>query len=603
MKQFSIAFNLLKKNIKVIFLFELIYKLIVTAIFTPLIVGMIKLALHFAGINYLTNRRIAEFLFRPSTIIILLLILLLIILIIVIEMSALIYCYGISYQGLKVNLLDMFKNGIKSTMRIFVKSNMKLILFIITIIPLSYFAILSGYLTTMNIPEYITGFFMDKFIFKIILFILFTILCFFAIRWIYSLHYFVLEKKDFQTSCSCSVKLNGKAYPSLIISYIIWEVFVVGGFFIIFAIIMFVATNVIKMFVDYSTTYSASLFLGRELYSIWLTIYTCITVPVTFAFISGYFYSRKIKTNEKTVDQFIKNNNKNDFKKIKKSALVILIISVVLNFLYINNDFGLASTNIQLFKNTMVAAHRGASNIAPENTMSAIEKAIDSMVDYVEIDVQETKDGVVILMHDSNLKRTTGLDAEISEINYRDIIKLDAGSWFSEEYKGEKIPTLYEVMELTKNKIKLNIEIKLHGSERNLIQSVVRLIEQYDMEDDCIVTSFQSSAIKEVKALNENIRTGYILKAAYGDFSELEYADALSVHHSFTTSMLVNDAHDAGIDVYVWTVNTEIKMKNMISNGVDMIITDVPELARETITSYEVNPWLVDMIKYFIGRR
>ncbi len=122
------------------------------------------------------------------------------------------------------------------------------------------------------------------------------------------------------------------------------------------------------------------------------------------------------------------------------------------------------------------------------------------------------------------------------------------------------------------------------------------------MTEDCVITSFQASALKEVKKLNPDIRTGYILKVAYGDFSGLDFADALSVNYSFATSILVNDAHDAGKEVYVWTVNSREKIINMISNGVDMVITDHPAFARETITSYEVNPWLVDLIRYLVGR-
>lgn len=602
MKRFTIALRLLKKNLKTIFLFELIYKLVTTAIFTPVMVGMIKLALWCVGIKYLTNSRLAEFLLSPSTIIILLFMLLLAGLFVAIEMTALIYCYDCSYHETTANIPDMFKVGMKSALRMFAGSNIKMILFILTMVPVVHLAIISGYITTIEIPEYITDILLKPVIVKVVILAVYMVLCIFAVRWIHSLHYFVLEKKKYKDSCECSVKLNGAAYPGLVMSYLIWEGILIAVFFVVFIIIMFVITNVIKIFVDYNTTYSLSLFMGRKFYGIWLKIYSCVTVPVTFAFFSGYFYSRKMKMNEYIIESVIQKTERKYFKKIKKILAGAVIVSAVLNLFYINNNFGLASTNVQLFKNILVAAHRGDSTEAPENTLAAIEKAIDNMADYAEIDVQETKDGVVVLLHDSNLKRTTGVEGEISDWNYKDIRILDAGSWFSEEYEGEPIPTLAEVLDMAKDKIKLNIEIKLNGTERNLIPSVVKLIEIYGMEDDCVVTSFQASALKEVKALNEDIRTGYILKVAYGDFSGLKYADALSVNYSFATSTLVNDAHDAGKEVYVWTVNSEMKIKNMISNGVDMIITDRPAFARETITSYEVNPWLVDMIRYLAGR-
>ncbi len=602
MKRFTIAFRLLKKNLKTIFLFELIYKLLTTAIFTPLMVGMIRLALWSAGIKYLTNRRLVEFLLKPSTISILLVMLLLAVFFITIEMAALIYCYDCSYHEVKAEITDMFKAGIKAAVRMFAGSNMKLVIFVLAMIPIIHLPIISGYITTIEIPEYITEILLKPVAVKAVLIAVYAVLCIFAIRWIYSLHYFILEKKRYRESCICSIKLNGIAYPGLVLSYFIWEGILIAVFFIVFIAVMFVITNSIKIFVNYNTTYSLSLFMGREIYGIWLKVYSCVTVPVIFAFFSGCFYSGKEKLNETVLENTCCKKEKKYFNKVKKILAVAVVLSAVLNLLYINHDFGLESINVELFRNAQVAAHRGASSEAPENTLAAVGQAIAKRADYAEIDVQETKDGVVILLHDSNLKRTTGVDAEVSDWDYKKIRQLDAGSWFSEEYKGEMIPTLAEILETAKGKIKLNIEIKLNGTERNLVHSVVRLIEVYDMTEDCVITSFQASALKEVKKLNPDIRTGYILKVAYGDFSGLDFADALSVNYSFATSILVNDAHDAGKEVYVWTVNSREKIINMISNGVDMVITDHPAFARETITSYEVNPWLVDLIRYLVGR-
>lgn len=602
MKRFTIAFRLLKKNLKTIFLFELIYKLLTTAIFTPLMVGMIRLALWSAGIKYLTNRRLVEFLLKPSTISILLVMLLLAVFFITIEMAALIYCYDCSYHEVKAEITDMFKAGIKAAVRMFAGSNMKLVIFVLAMIPIIHLPIISGYITTIEIPEYITEILLKPVAVKAVLIAVYAVLCIFAIRWIYSLHYFILEKKRYRESCICSIKLNGIAYPGLVLSYFIWEGILIAVFFIVFIAVMFVITNSIKIFVNYNTTYSLSLFMGREIYGIWLKVYSCVTVPVIFAFFSGCFYFGKGKLNETVLENTCCKKEKKYFNKVKKILAAAVVLSAVLNLLYINHDFGLESINVELFRNAQVAAHRGASSEAPENTLAAVGQAIAKRADYAEIDVQETKDGVVILLHDSNLKRTTGVDAEVSDWDYKKIRQLDAGSWFSEEYKGEMIPTLAEILETAKGKIKLNIEIKLNGTERNLVHSVVRLIEVYDMTEDCVITSFQASALKEVKKLNPDIRTGYILKVAYGDFSGLDFADALSVNYSFATSILVNDAHDAGKEVYVWTVNSREKIINMISNGVDMVITDHPAFARETITSYEVNPWLVDLIRYLVGR-
>ena len=275
MKRFTIAFVLLKKNLKTIFLFELIYKLVTTAIFTPLMVGMIRLALWSAGIKYLTNRRLVEFLLKPSTILILLIMLLLAVIFIIIEMTALIYCYDCSYHEVKADITDMFKAGIKAAVRMFAGSNMKLIIFVLAMVPIIHLPIISGYITTIEIPEYFTEILLKPVAVKAVLIAVYAVLCIFAIRWIYSLHYFILEQKRYRESCISSVKLNGLAYPGLVLSYFIWEGILIAVFFIVFIATMFIITNSIKIFVSYDTTYSLSLFMGRDLWDMAESIFLC----------------------------------------------------------------------------------------------------------------------------------------------------------------------------------------------------------------------------------------------------------------------------------------------------------------------------------------
>jgi len=119
-----------------------------------------------------------------------------------------------------------------------------------------------------------------------------------------------------------------------------------------------------------------------------------------------------------------------------------------------------------------IVAHRGSSKAAPENTLAAIERAIEDGAHYAEIDVQETADGVVVVLHDTDLKRLTGLDKKIWEATYDEIRELDVGSWFSPEFAGERIPTLLETFEFADRRIPLIIELKLNGHEQNLVESL-----------------------------------------------------------------------------------------------------------------------------------
>lgn len=140
-----------------------------------------------------------------------------------------------------------------------------------------------------------------------------------------------------------------------------------------------------------------------------------------------------------------------------------------------NNPFNY----VEMFSDTLTMAHRGSSYEAPENTMLAFKNAVKATADYIELDVHETKDGEIVVIHDDNLKRTTGVNKKVYNMTYDEIKDLDAGSYFGdeEEFKKCRIPTLEEVMSYTKGKIKLNIEIKLSAYEPDLVEGVAALIE------------------------------------------------------------------------------------------------------------------------------
>jgi len=188
-----------------------------------------------------------------------------------------------------------------------------------------------------------------------------------------------------------------------------------------------------------------------------------------------------------------------------------------------------------------------------------------------------------VLGHDYTLNRVAGVNRSIGSYDYDDLMKLDVGSWFSDEYKEERIPTLKEVMEYCKGKINLNIEIKNMGEDSNLPDKVMQLIEDYQMEEQCVVTSTRFSYLVRIKKADPQIRTGYIISAAYGDFYSSDSIDFISLRSSFINERLVEAAHEKGKAVHAWTVNGKSEMERMKMLGVDNIITDYPILAREII--------------------
>ena len=254
---------------------------------------------------------------------------------------------------------------------------------------------------------------------------------------------------------------------------------------------------------------------------------------------------------------------------------------------------------IEYVRTMEVTAHRGASVKYPENTMSAFKGAKELGADWIELDVQQTKDKKLIVLHDTNLRRTTGVNKNTWEVTFDEVKNLDAGSFFSDEFKGEKIPLLEEVIEFAKeNDIKLNIELKPTGNETDFESSVVDLINKYDFASSSVITSQVYSVIENVKNYDKNIKTVYVMSLAYGDILKLDKADAFSIEASSINKTLVNKIHNSGKEVYAWTVNTKESITDMINLNVDNIITDDIVLAKDLIYTSKTSSIIQEYIRY-----
>ena len=229
-----------------------------------------------------------------------------------------------------------------------------------------------------------------------------------------------------------------------------------------------------------------------------------------------------------------------------------------------------------------VIGHRGAAAVRPENTMAAVVKAIEDGADWVEIDVQETADGVVVIAHDSDFMKLAGVPLKVWDATMEDVAEIDIGSWFGPEYASERTPTLQEVLEAAKGKSKVIIELKYYGHDVDLENRVAAIVEGMEMEDDIATMSLKYPAVQKMKALRPDWRAGVLAATAVGDLTGLE-GDFLAVNSNLATPGLVRRIHEAGKDIYVWTVNDPLQMSAMASMGVDGLITDRPAMAREVL--------------------
>jgi len=227
-------------------------------------------------------------------------------------------------------------------------------------------------------------------------------------------------------------------------------------------------------------------------------------------------------------------------------------------------------------------AHRGASGYFPENTMLSFRKAIELGATGIETDVQMTSDGVLVLVHDEKVNRTTNGTGFVKDFTYDELNKLDAGSWFNKKYDSEKIPTAKQLIILAKsNNIILNLELKnsevtYPGIEEKLIE----MLYTYKYEDKVILSSFNHYSMVHCKEISKEIKTGLLYMASL--YKPVEYckhtgADALHPYFCSINKEIIDNAREEGLLVNPFTVNEDACMKNLIAAGVDGLITNYPD--------------------------
>jgi glycerophosphoryl diester phosphodiesterase len=242
--------------------------------------------------------------------------------------------------------------------------------------------------------------------------------------------------------------------------------------------------------------------------------------------------------------------------------------------------------NLEFEGRTEIMAHRGASLAAPENTLAAVRAAIDSGAQWVEIDVQETADGEVIVIHDSDLKKIGRVPLGVATSTLEQLQEIDIGSWFGEEFSAERIPTLEQVLRLCKDRIRVNIELKYYGAQRQLEQRVADIVDANAMAGQVVVMSLSLDGIREMRRLRPDWTLGLLSSIAMGNLAALD-VDFLALNARFASRHLIRRLHVQGKDIMVWTVNDPVGMSAMASRGVDVIITDVPALGVSLMKEYE----------------
>ena len=253
--------------------------------------------------------------------------------------------------------------------------------------------------------------------------------------------------------------------------------------------------------------------------------------------------------------------------------------------------------------NINIISHRGANIYAPQNTLPAFRRGLALGADGFETDVHSTKDGVLVLCHNYSIDKTSNGKGLIAQMTLEALRSYDFGSYFSQKFEGTKIPTLDEFLELVAESSLqvLNIELKSpKENETNIVFETINAVKEHGLFDRLLISSFDPALLAEAKRVDPKTRTGFL----YSPNSKVTFkiihrnmltvakeigADALHPFSLYVNKALVDAAHDAGMEINVWTVNSPKSVLRMAALGVEGLITDYPDVVRGVL---EAHGWL-----------
>ncbi|SFR91529.1 glycerophosphodiester phosphodiesterase [Anaeromicropila populeti] len=565
----------------------------------PIYHFLLRMSIQYSGYSYITMENFSVFIRKPITIVS-------ITIMFVIGGFFLIWNFSLMLLFLQFGVHNEKKAGAV----LFIKSIFKAlscirykkvvsVLLVYAVLIANNVTVIYGILTRTRIPRDLVESISDIPTVKVLICCLVFVITIACIKNFFTLPYMILEGKDTKSSYSANHHLVRKRLIRTILLFLLWNCFVIILSVGVYMAILVLEAVFVNLFIEKNMATAVFLTIYEQ-YNIYTGIFLAwLGVYMNTGLLIVIFRKYRIEENEESSllteeEEIISADRKRYRMFILTFILCIIMVDGIYTYDSVQRGIGIIPDALG---NMQITAHRGSSYEAPENTMAAIEKAIENMADYAEIDVQETKDGEVILLHDSNLLRTTGYNAFIWEVTLEKLRTLDAGSWMSEEYAGTQIPTLEEVLAYCKGKIKLNIEIKSNGKFNDLEGKVAALIEKYDFQRQCVVSSVAYRTLEKVKEANPEIRTGYIVTASFGEYTDKSAIDFFSMDSTYLNRNKVEEAHKNGKEVHAWTVNTKNEIRRMKVIKVDSIITDRPILAREIIYKEDFNKNIVNILK------
>jgi len=582
----------LQQDWKQVFTIHLTYTVLGFILFTPLVAVFGRLLLSLSNQPALADQDIIWFLLSPTGMAAVIFLAGLLITILAVEQASLMTLAANSAKGLNIGTMTALRYTAIRAPGIFtfaLRLVVRILLIILPFLAVS-FAIAWFLLTDYDINYYIsrqpTEFWFASIIIGLLLLAMVVILVKKLLAWSVALPMVLFADITPANSFAESERFTSGHKRELVRIIAIWALlaFLLGA--VISGVIIQLGSWLIPNFHD-SIGWLVPVLGAVVMFLMLGNFVATVFTTGSFAYVLVTFYGQYGSSGEYNTLATIADKRSTHVWKPSAIKLALVLAVATVGAILVGNSL---VNGIQISDNVTVIAHRGAAGKAPENTLASIRQAIVDDTDWVEIDVQETADGEVVVIHDSDFMKLAGVNLKVWDGTLEQIREIDIGSWFDPRFSSERVPTLAEVLAEAKGKAGVVIELKYYGHDQQLEQRVVDIVEQLGMAGGIVIMSLNYAGIQKVRELRPDWTIGLLSAKAIGNLAHLD-VDFLAVAMGMVTPGFVHRSHANGKQVFVWTVNSAISMSRMMSIGVDGVITDEPALARNVISDRaDLNP-------------
>ena len=555
---------------------------IITASTTSLLKKLlVKAMMWVSGETYIAPVNLVKVLFNPLSLIMMLIFAVIVTLMSLFEIAGLLHTFSVAQAGRETNLTCMFMAGFRACWKALNPRNWPMMVFILVLFPLTKLLPLSGSTFKLILPGFVNQTIDYTKWLNILYIVLYWILILFLTVYIFSINGFVLQKESFFKSCSKSRKLCKGHLIEVLLHMLLLTLILNFAINSISSVLVVNGEEFMSFVRRTGNVVAKSEAVGTYTYAFRQVLKSFFSPAINNAALTVLFYKfLDDKSKRETVSGEVHKLKEYSMKRTVAFVVSLAVLSLlIVGFVTYRYAYLFESVDRPL-----VCAHRGDNVNAPENTMPAFELAASENLKWIELDVHQTSDGVIVCNHDSTIKRVTGRNIAIHDITYEDLSKIELGSWMPGEYEHVKIATLREALELAKeNDMNVQVELKGHADDKNFEENVLAVINETGMHDNVMVIAQDASRLKRIMELDPTITKGYCMVIAVGALDEIEYTDNITIEESYVTPELVRAMHDKGIKVFCWTVDLDDTVQYLVSCDVDVIGTDNPMLINNAL--------------------